>query len=89
MEDLPLPGQKGGPPLKPPRTSVSAEAYGVWNQKAAFKPVVVPKTEEVKGQIRKRLLQSFMFNALDEPDLKIVIDAMEEYKAAPGDFIIK
>lgn len=30
-----------------------------------------------------------MFNALDEPDLKIVIDAMEEYKAAPGDFIIK
>ena len=36
---------------KGPRTSVSAEAYGDWNQKENFKPIFVEKTQEVKERI--------------------------------------
>lgn len=60
------------------RTSVSAEAYGIWNQKGTYKPKVVPKTEDQKDRIRKRLSQAFMFQALDEKEQQIVVDAMEE-----------
>lgn len=28
------------------RNSVSAEAYGIFNKKADFKPVVIPKAQE-------------------------------------------
>jgi len=30
-----------------------------------------------------------MFMALDDHDLKVVIDAMDEKKVAPGEFVIK
>lgn len=62
------------------RSSVSAEAYGLWNKKGAFKPRVIPKNEEAKKRINQRLSQAFMFSALDENERNIVIDAMEEKK---------
>lgn len=62
------------------RISVSAEAYGAWNKKKAYVPKVVPKTQEQKERIKLRLEQAFMFNALDEREKQIVIDAMEEVK---------
>ena len=31
---------------------------------------------------------AFMFQALDEKEKQIVVDAMEEKKAMPGDYII-
>ncbi|CAI2371039.1 unnamed protein product [Moneuplotes crassus] len=84
----PLPQPKKGVDRKP-RTSVSAEAFGVWNKKSDFKPVVVPKNESTKDKIRSRLSQSFLFNSLDEKEFEIVIDAMTEVKLNPGECIIK
>ncbi len=47
------------------------------------------KEEEVKKKLRARLLQAFMFNALDDKDFEIVVDAIEEVKVKAGDTIIK
>ena len=71
------------------RVSVSAEAYGEWNKKEDFKATVVPKSEAVKQKIRDRLAQSFMFSALEEKDLTIVIDAMKEVAVKEGEIVIK
>ena len=60
------------------RAGISAEVYGVWNQKAHFVPKVLPKSEDVKTKLRKRLLSAFMFDALEEKELEIVIDSIEE-----------
>lgn len=62
------------------RSSVSAEAYGMWNKKGTFKPRVIPKNEAQKMRIAQRLAQAFMFSALDDNEKNIVIDAMEEKK---------
>lgn len=71
------------------RTSVSAEVFGKYHIKQAFKPQVIPKSEEVKQKIKARLLSAFMFMSLDEHDLQVVIDAMDEKKCAAGEFVIK
>ena len=60
------------------RAGVSAEVYGAWNQKGEFVPKVVPKGEEVKAKLKKRLLHTFMFNALEDIELDIVVDSIEE-----------
>lgn len=39
--------------------------------------------------MRAKLLQAFMFNALDEAELKIVLDAIEEVQVKSGDAVIK
>ena len=59
---------------------VSAEVFGAHNKKGDFVPPVVPKPEETRAKLEKRLLEAFMFRALDTPELKIVIDAIEEVK---------
>lgn len=84
----PLPDNKKGLNRKP-RTSVSAEAFGSWNKKSDFKPVIVPKDENTKQKIRERLGKSFLFNTLEEKELEIVIDAMKEVKLKPGEYIIR
>ena len=68
-------------PIKQPpkfRKSVSAEAFGMYNKKGYFSARVVSKQDDTKTKIKERLLKSFMFQALEERDLSIVIDAMEE-----------
>lgn len=62
------------------RGSVSAEAYGMFNKKTAYVPKVIPKDESQIERIKKRLGQAFMFQALDEKEQRIVLDAMEEVK---------
>jgi cAMP-dependent protein kinase regulator len=57
---------------------VSAEVFGDHNKKGDFKPRVIPKKPEQKERITKRIMQAFMFSALDEKERIIVIDAMEE-----------
>ena len=86
MEDLPdqLVNKHRGP-----RSSVSAEAFGIWNKKSDFKPVVVPKSAEVKAALRKKLEMAFMFSALDEKDKEVVIDAMTEVKAEADQQVIR
>lgn len=67
---------------------MSAEVFGKYHIKEAFKAKVIPKGEDVKKRIEERLRQAFMFMSLDENDLKVVIDAMDEKKAQPNEFII-
>ena len=64
--------------IKNGRTSVSAEAYGNWNKKGNFKPKVIKKTTNQVNRIKSRISQSFIFSALEEKEIGIVIDAMEE-----------
>lgn len=51
-------------------------------------PHVVQKTQEVKQRIKQRLQMAFMFKALGEEELSIVIDAMEEKKFDAGQTVI-
>jgi cAMP-dependent protein kinase regulator len=74
--------------IRGPRIAVSAEAYGEFNKKGTYKPVVHPKNSDQITAIKSRLIHSFMFNSLDSAELKIVIDAMEEKKYSKGDIII-
>ncbi|CAK92908.1 unnamed protein product (macronuclear) [Paramecium tetraurelia] len=71
------------------RSAVSAEVYGEYNKKEDFKPRFIQKSQGQIDRIKKRILNSFMFQALDEKDLNIVLGAMEEKKFQDGDFVIK
>ena len=71
------------------RSSVSAEVFGLYNKKQAFKPRKIPKTENQKETIKKRCLQSFIFNSLEDQDFIQVIDAFEEKRFKAGDYVIK
>ena len=86
MDTLPVPAAKKN---RGPRASVSAEAFGVWNQKSAFKPKVVAKSDEAKRAIREKLNMAFMFSALEDSEKDIVIDAMEECKVQVQETVIK
>lgn len=70
------------------RAGVSAEVYGKFNEKKAYVPKVIPKTEEQKERIKKRLGQAFMFASLDDKEKDIVINAMEEKKFNQGENVI-
>lgn len=71
-------------PVKPravkQRKGISAEVFGENNRKEDFVPPVFPKSAEAKEQLKAKLLQAFMFNALDANELNIVLDAVEEVK---------
>ena len=75
--------------VKAQRAGVSAEVYGDWNKKGNFKPKIVHKSAEVKEKLKTRLLQAFMFNALEEKEFEIVVDSIAEVKIHPGDLVIK
>ena len=75
--------------IKKQRAGVSAEVYGTFNKKGNFQPKVIPKSNETKQKLSQRLLQAFMFTALDEKDFNIVVDAIEEVKGVAKDVIIK
>jgi len=60
------------------RAGVSAEVFGQNNKKEDFVAPVIKKPEATKEKLKKRLLQAFMFNALDKKELNIVVDAIEE-----------
>ena len=63
---------------KAKRIGVSSEAEGKFNQKIKFTPKVVVKTQDQKNRIRSKLIQSILFNALDNEEIDIIINAMEE-----------
>jgi len=74
--------------IRAPRIAVSAEAYGEFNKKGDYKPVVYPKNDDQVVAIKSRLIHSFMFNSLEPNDMKIIINAMEYQKFSKGDVII-
>lgn len=63
--------------------------FGQHNKKGDFKAKVIPKSQDQKDQLRKRLLQAFMFNALDDKEFDIVVDAIEERKVVKDEVVIK
>lgn len=87
VADLPDMAKMAGAPKA--RTSVSAEAFGKYHVKEAFTPKVVKKSDEEKRVIAERLSHAFMFQALDQQELDIVIDAMAEVTCKAGDVVIK
>jgi len=78
-------------PTKPrkQRQGISAEVFGANNRKEDFRPPVFPKSEEQKNLLKAKLLQAFMFSALDEGELNIVLDAIEEVRVNNGDVVIR
>jgi len=85
-DDIPEPPERTAPAGG--RQSVSAEAYGAWNQKKAFTPPVHPKTDEQKERIQKVLSGSFLFSALEPEQVKVILDAVKEVIVEPGQRII-
>jgi len=60
------------------RQSVSAEAYGQWNQKKAFTPPSYPKTAEQTERLLQTLSKSFLFSELEKVDMDLILGAMKE-----------
>ncbi|CAJ1450096.1 unnamed protein product [Effrenium voratum] len=79
-DEIPESFRKSEESMGKTRTSVSAEAYGTWNQKQAFTPPDHPKTDEQKQRLKQTLSKSFMFSTLEEKDMQLVIGAMKECK---------
>jgi cAMP-dependent protein kinase regulator len=73
---------------KGPRIGVSAECYGQFNKKEDFEPRFIKKNEDQINRIKSRILQSFIFNNLDQKDVSIVIGAMEEKIFNTGETVI-
>ena len=70
------------------RTSVSAEAYGEWNQKKAFEPKVHKKSDSERERLEKILRESFLFAGLPKGDMKTVVDAMRSVNVKAGSQLI-
>jgi cAMP-dependent protein kinase regulator len=70
------------------REAVSSEVYGQFNKKEDFVPKYVAKNDDQLQRIKARVLQSFLFAALDSKDLNIVIGTMEEKHYKSGDSVI-
>ena len=86
MDALPEPKANA---RKGPRGSVSAEAFGTWNQKSAFTPKIVVKSDDARKQIYDKLGMAFMFSALDDKEKEIVVNAMEESKVDVNEGVIR
>jgi len=74
---------------KKSRISISAEAYGEFNQPKPFIPKVIHKSEEVKSKLREKIKQSFIFNNIETNEQEILINAMEEVVFSDKDQVIK
>ena len=70
------------------RVSVSAEVYGIHNIKKPYVPRVIPKNEDQIARIKDKCMQSFIFNSLEDKELKTVIDSFEEKKYTQGQAVI-
>merc|ERR1719235_1898097 len=81
LDEIPESMKKPEGQMKTQRASVSAEAYGAWNQKKAFTPPSHPKTDEQKKRLSDVLSKSFLFSALESKDMDSVIGAMLEVPA--------
>jgi len=60
------------------RPSVSAEAYGAFNQRQAYQKKVIPKDDAQKERIRKTLAKAWMFKSMDDANVNTIVDAMTE-----------
>lgn len=68
------------PPMTAVRTqrqSVSAEAFGEWNQRVTFEPPVYPKTPDQSRELHEVTSRSFLFTSLEDKDFRVVLAAMK------------
>mmetsp|Transcript_53549 Transcript_53549/g.148886 ORF Transcript_53549/g.148886 Transcript_53549/m.148886 type:complete len:321 (+) Transcript_53549:90-1052(+) len=87
LEDMPPPSSYSN---RGQRASVSAEAYGAWNQQGvAFVPPVHSKSEVVKERIKLALSNSFLFAEMEEDAKGQVLDAFKEERMAAGTLVIQ
>mmetsp|Transcript_1532 Transcript_1532/g.3331 ORF Transcript_1532/g.3331 Transcript_1532/m.3331 type:complete len:409 (-) Transcript_1532:159-1385(-) len=70
------------------RQSVSAEAYGTWNQKKAFTAPKHSKTNDQKDRLNQTLQKSFMFSELEPQDMETILMAMKEVVFDSGKQVI-
>jgi len=89
LDEIPESMKKPEGQMKTARASVSAEAYGAWNQKKAFTAPSYDKTDDQKKRLGAVLSKSFLFSALESKDLDAVIGAMQEVPAEPEQVLIK
>jgi len=73
VEHMPPP-----PPVQKKRQSVSAEAYGAFNERHTYQKKIIAKDEAAKTRIREVLKTGWMFKDLDAPNVNIIVDAMTE-----------
>lgn len=66
------------------RQSVSAEAYGQWNQKKAFTPPRHEKSPDQVSRLNSTLSKSFMFADIEKGDMEVILMAMKELKFDAG-----
>ncbi|CAJ1356001.1 unnamed protein product [Effrenium voratum] len=79
-EDLPPP-----PPVqRKQRQSVSAEAYGAFNERKAYVPKVIHKDDAQKARLQKVLQECWMFKHHTPENMKIILDALQEKKVDAG-----
>jgi cAMP-dependent protein kinase regulator len=72
------------------KMAISAEAYGSYNKiKEHTSFPVVPKSDAQKTEIRAVLQMSFMFNALEDREFDIIINAMNIRVYKPNEWVIK
>lgn len=74
--------------VKNHRSSVSAEVYGLHNEKQEFVAKVIEKTPDQIAKLTEKMNKSFLFNSLDDKDFKTVLDAMEQVNFPAGEQII-
>ena len=74
-----------------PRMSVSAEAYGVWNQQKTFVPPQHQKTLEQERRLKDILSnrQLVVFGSLTDKDMSVILQAMEKCCFKPKERIIQ
>lgn len=71
------------PPPPPPsavrkRGSVSEEAYGQFNERKAYVPKVVAKSEEQKQRLMNVMESCWMFKSHTPENKRVIVDALEE-----------
>jgi len=89
LDEIPESFKKPEGQMAKMRTSVSAEAYGAWNQKKDFDPPQYPKTDEQKQRLNATLAKSFLFSSLEGKDMDTVILAMKEKVVGDGERLIQ
>jgi len=88
VDEIPESFKKSEESMGRARQSVSAEAYGTWNQKKAFTPPNHPKTDEQKTRLKTTLQKSFMFSALEDKDMEVILGACIECNFPAGTKVI-
>ena len=74
---------------KTSRRGISAEVFGTYNQKTQFVPRRVSKKPQEMALLQKLLSGSIMFQGLSKENMQIVLEAVEERKLTPDQWVIK